>query len=91
MKKKARNVSIDTKKLQKMATLKVENREKMTGKTLTDDEKNALIKRYVENPKIYFQSIPIKSKHGGRKKSRKMKKSRKSKKQTKKFRKSKRK
>ena len=79
MKKKAREVMIDFNKLKKMATLKVENREKMTGKILTDDEKNALINRYVENPTIYFQNIPIKrkktmkslikSKRGGRKKT----------------------
>lgn len=107
MKKKAREVMIDFNKLKKMATLKVENREKMTGKILTDDEKNALINRYVENPTIYFQNIPIKrkktmkslikSKRGGKRKykrknkTRKMKKRRKSKRQSKKFRRSKRK
>jgi hypothetical protein len=97
MKKKAREVMIDFNKLKKMATLKVENREKKTGKTLTHQEKNALINRYVENPTIYFQSIPIKSKRGGKRKykrknkTRKRKKHRKSRKQSKKFRISKRK
>ena len=62
MKKTAKNRTINTKKLHKMATLKVENREKMTGKTLTSDQKNALIQRYVENPQIYFHSIPLKRK-----------------------------
>ena len=79
MKKEAREVMIDFNKLKKMATLKVENREKKTGKTLTHEEKNALIDRYVENPTIYFQSIPIlrkknkksliKSKRGGKRKT----------------------
>lgn len=79
MKKTTKNITIDTKKLQKMATLKVENREKMTGKTLTENEKNALIKRHVENPHLYFQRIPIKrnktmrslikSKRGGKRKT----------------------
>jgi hypothetical protein len=53
MKKTAKNINVNTKKLQKMATLKAENRERMTRKTLTVDEKNALIKRYIENPHIF--------------------------------------
>ena len=79
MKKETRKVTIDFNKLKKMATLKVENREKKTGKTLTHKERHALINRYVENPTIYFQTIPIirkktkksliKSKRGGRKKT----------------------
>jgi hypothetical protein len=95
MKKPEKNMNVDTKKLHKMATLKVENREKMTGKTLTSDQKNALIKRYLENSQIYFQSKPLKSKRGGKRKyknkTRKRKKRRKSRKQSKKFRRSKRK
>lgn len=107
MKKEAREVMIDFNKLKKMATLKVKDREKKTGKTLTHKEKNALIDRYVENPTIYFQTIPIKrkktmkslikSKRGGKRKykrknkTRKMKKRRKTRKQSKKFRRSRRK